>query len=277
VTRAGLSRLLFLLLAGALVACSGGQATTSLVPTSSTSAAGATLTVFAAASLKSVLDSINAVYVHVHPEIELTVSTDSSAGLETQIEQGAPADLFLSADAASPQKLADAGLAAGAPVVFAGNQLVIIVPPGNPADITSPMDLARPGVRIVAAGDSVPITKYASQLVANLAGEADDPPGFAAAYAANVVTKQDNDGAVVTQIQVGQGDAAIVYATDARSASNVVTVNLPADVNVVASDAGVVVKTSSKQVAAKAFLDWLRSDEGQAVLARFGFLPPAAT
>ena len=160
------------------------------------------------------------------------LSTDSSAALETQIEQGAPADLFLSADTTNPQKLVDAGLADGAPVTFAGNELTVIVPAGNPARIASPADLARTGVRIIAAGDEVPITKYAGQLVENLAKEAGYPADFAAAYAANVASKEDNVKAVVAKIELDEGDAGIVYVTDAKASAKVATIDVPPSANV---------------------------------------------
>ena len=233
----------------------------------------ADLTVFGAASLKAALDAVTSAYETANPGATITVSTDSSAALETQIEQGAPADVFLSADTANPQKLVDAGLASGDPVPFAGNELTIIVPSDNPAGIAAPADLANDGLRIIAAGDEVPITKYATQLVENLAGQPDAPADFAAAYAANIASREDNVSAVVAKVALGEGDAGIVYVTDA-AADGVATIDLPDSANVPATYAGVVVKASPNRAAAIAFLDWLVGHEGQAVLAEFGFLPP---
>ena len=138
-------------------------------------------------------------YEAANPGTDLTISTDSSAALETQIEEGAPADVFLSADTANPQKLVDGGFASGEAIPFAGNKLTVIVPTDNPAGIQTPADLAKDGVRIIAAGDEVPITKYATQLVENLAQQPDAPADFAAAYAANVASKEDNVGQVVVE------------------------------------------------------------------------------
>lgn len=232
------------------------------------------LTVYGAASLKGVLAAVKTAWESAHPGVTLTISTDSSATLETQIEQGAPADVFLSADTSNPKKLVDAGLAAGAPVVFAGNGLVVIVPPANPADIGSPLDLAKPGVKIIAAGDAVPITKYATQLVARLGAVAGYPADFAARYAANVVSKEDNVTAVVAKVELGEGDAGIVYVTDAKASTKVRTIAIPAAANIVAAYAGIVVKASPQVAAASAFLGWLAGPDGQAVLAGFGFQPP---
>ena len=205
----------------------------------------------------------------------LTLSTDSSSALETQIEQGAPADVFLSADTTNPQKLVDAGLAEGAAVTFAGNKLTIIVPTANPAGITTPADLAKSGIKVIAAGDEVPITKYATQLVDNLAKEAGYPADFAAMYTANIASKEDNVKAVVAKIELGEGDAGIVYVTDAKASTKVTTVDVPDSANVPATYAGVVVKASKNAAAARAFLDWFAGPDGQAILGSFGFLPPS--
>ncbi|HLO34540.1 MAG TPA: molybdate ABC transporter substrate-binding protein, partial [Candidatus Deferrimicrobium sp.] len=235
----------------ALSACSSSAA----APATTPSAAQADLTILGAASLKGALDKVVAAYEAANPGTTLTVSTDSSAALETQIEQGAPADVFLSADTANPEKVVAKGLANGAPVDFAGNELTLVVPTANPAGIRSPADLARPGVKIVAAGDAVPITTYATRLVANLAKEPGYPTDFAAAYAANIASKEDNVKAIVAKVELGEGDAGIVYVTDAKASAKVATVAVPDGANVPATYAGVVIKASSNPVAARAFLD----------------------
>jgi molybdate transport system substrate-binding protein len=231
------------------------------------------LTVLGAASLKGALETAEAAYEAAVPGTTLTFSTDSSSALRTQIEQGARADVFLSADSTNPQKLVDAGLAAGDPVPFAGNALTIIVPTDNPAGIASPADLASAGVKIVAAGDEVPITKYADQLVGNLAGLDGYPADFAARCAANVVSREDNVKAVVAKIELGEGDAGIVYVTDAKASTRVETIGVPDEANVLVTYAGVVVKASEHAEAARTFLDWFAGPRGQAILAEFGFLP----
>lgn len=237
------------------------------------SAASTEITVFGAASLKGVLDKAKTAYEAANPGTTITVSTDSSAALETQIEQGAPADVFLSADTKNPQKLADAGLTAGAPVPFAGNVLTVIVPADNPAGITSPAGLAKSGVKIIAVGADVPITKYATQLVDNLAKVSGYPADFAAKYAANVASQEDNVKGIVAKVELGEGDAGIVYVTDARASGKVKTIDVPPGANVPATYAGVVVKASPHADAAIAFLTWMAGPDGQAILADAGFLP----
>jgi molybdate transport system substrate-binding protein len=279
------SRLAFLVgaLVVVLVACSSGAASPSVAPatplasvpaSAHASAADVELTVFGAASLKGVLDKAKAAYETAHPGTTVSVSTDSSSALEMQIEQGAPADVFLSADTRNPKKLVDGGLADGAATTFAGNKLTVIVPTANPAGITTPADLAKSGVKVIVAGDEVPITKYATQLVANLAKVANYPADFAAKYAANIASREDNVKAVVAKIELGEGDAGIVYVTDAKASTKVTPIGVPDTANVVATYAGVVVKASKDAAAAKTFLDWFAGPDGQAILCEFGFLPP---
>jgi molybdate transport system substrate-binding protein len=236
-------------------------------------AAPLNLTIYGASSLKAVLARVQTAYTADNTGATLTISTDSSTALETKIEQGAPVDVFLSADTANPQKLVDKGLAAGSVTKFAGNLLTVIVPTANPAGIKTPADLAKSGVKVIAAGDTVPITKYANQLVANLAKQPGYPADFVAKYTANIVSKQDNVAAVVAQIELGEGDAGIVYVTDAKTSTKVATIAVPVAANVPATYSGVVVKASANPAAAQAFLAWFAGPDGQAILASFGFLP----
>ena len=289
---------LIAILALILAACSSSAATTapsvaasvvpapsvatSVAPAPSVAASASTapalsgsLTIYGASSLKATLAKAQAAFMAAYPRVSITVSTDSSSTLETQIEQGAPADVFLSADTTNPGKLVTKGLAAADPVKFAGNLLTVIVPTANPAGITTPADLAKAGVKVIGAGATVPITKYATMLVANLAKETGYPSGFVAAYNANVVSQEDNVAAVVSKIELGEGDAAIVYVTDAKTSTRVTTITVPADANVLATYSGVVVKASRNAAAAQAFLTWFAGPDGQAILSSFGFLPPS--
>ena len=237
------------------------------------SAAAVELTVFGAASLKGVLTEAKAAYEAANPGTTVTISTDSSTALATQIQQGAPADVFLSADTKNPQALADAGLTTAAPIPFAGNKLTIIVPGTGTALVTTPFDLAKSGVKVIAAGADVPITKYATQLVENLAKQPGAPMDFAAKYAANVASKEDNVKAVVAKIELGEGDGGIVYVTDAKASDKVKTIDVPDDANVPATYAGVVIKASPHVDAATAFQTWFDGPDGRAILAKAGFLP----
>ena len=227
------------------------------------------LTVYAAASLRDSFEELATAYAS-ETGVELTLSFDASSTLRTQIEQGAPADVFASADTANAQALVDAGMAHGDPVTFARNRLAIVVPlDGNGIDDWQA--LASPGVRIVAAGGAVPITRYAHQLVENLARLPDAPPSFAESYGANVISEEDNVRAVLAKIELGEGDAGIVYETDARSSADVATLPLPDAANVSTDDVAVAVSSSD---AADRFVDWLTEDAAQRILAAHGFRPP---
>jgi molybdate transport system substrate-binding protein len=256
--RSAFTLVLVVLVASA--ACSGAPATN--------------LTVFGAASLKSALDQMRTTYDIDHASgTTWTASTGSSTMLRMQIEQGAAADLFLSADAGNPQALADAGLTDGPAEPFASNVLTVVVPDGNPAGISSAADLARDGVRVVAAGPDVPITKYAEQAVANLAALPGYPLDFPAAYEANIVSREESVGGVTSKIDLGEGDAAIVYETDAKTA-DLQTIGIPPEANVVASYNGVVLNGSASKAAAHALFDWIKGTDGQKILTDLGFMPP---
>lgn len=253
-----------LLLAVAVAACAGGVAQPS----------SASLTVFGAASLRDALDAAIEAYAAVAPDVTITSSTDSSAALRTQIEQGAPADVFLSADVADPQALVDAGRTIGGVVPFATNRLAMIVPAANTAGLVSAADLGRPGLKLIAAGDQVPLTRYARQVVAGLAELPGYPADLVAAYEANIVSREDNARSVVAKVQLREADAAIVYATDA-AADGLAVIPIPDEANVVATYGGVVVDATADPDQARAFLDWLAGGDGQAILSDFGFLSPA--
>lgn len=265
-----LGRALAALLAGALVAtgCAG------CAGSSVGGEPAVTVSVFAAASLRDALVEVEAIYATVAPGVELEVATDASSTLRAQIEEGAPADVFLSADPANPAALVEAGLADGEAVDFAGNELELVVPADNPAGIASPADLARGGVKVVAAGDAVPISGYAQQALDRLAGLSGYPAGYAAAVAANVVSREANVSAVVAKIELGEGDAAFVYRTDALAAPALTVIELPPEAAVAATYAGVVLAASDDRPAAHAFLAWLAGDDGARVLGRFGYAPP---
>jgi molybdate transport system substrate-binding protein len=258
-----------LLSAMVVVACGASRSASASWPGGSSS-----LVVAAAASLRGPLEGAESAWEAAHPGSALTVSIDSSAALETQIELGAPVDVFLSADTTNAQKLVDRGLTGGELVRFATNELTVIVPAGNPAAITAPADLAKPGIKVIAAGEAVPITGYATQLVSKLAAETGDPAGFDAAYVANIVSREDNVKAIVAKLELGEGDAGIVYVTDARASSRVKSIQVPPAAGVRATYAGVMVAASRNPAAAREFLAWIAGPEGQAILGEFGFLPP---
>ncbi len=196
------------------------------------------LTILAASSLAGTLPDLSAAWKTSHPNTTLVTSTGATSALKTQIEQGSPADVLLGADTTNAQALIDEGDGVGPLTKYATNMLTVIVPAANPKGIQTPADLAKPGVCVIGAGPDVPITKYATTLVTNLSQRPEYGTDFATKYAANVCSQEDNVGAVVNKVSLGEGDAAIVYVTDAKSGQNLKTIDVPADSNVLATYGG---------------------------------------
>jgi molybdate transport system substrate-binding protein len=230
--------------------------------------------VFAAASLREAFDDVASTYASAHPGTRLALSFDASSALRTRIEQSAAADLFASADSRNVEMLVAAGLAAGQPSTFASTSLVIVVSASREPDLVDAFDLAGNGVRIVAAGRDVPISRYAAMLVEQLAAAPGAPPGFAAACERNVVSREDNARAVLAKVELGEADAGIVYRADAAESSGVRTLPLPSGIAVRATYVGVVPADVPHPGQGDALLAWLVGRDGQAVLRRHGFEAP---
>jgi molybdate transport system substrate-binding protein len=230
------------------------------------------LTVFAAASLRDVFVDLEEAWLAAHPGATLTVAHEASNVLAAQIVEGAPVDVFVSADVEHPQQLFDDGLTAAAPVPFARNRVALVVP-ADEARVRAPADLAAAGVRIVAAAAGVPITRYADEALAQLALTMPDPEAFAAAVAANVVSREDNVRAALAKVELGEGDAAVVYRSDAASSERVRQIAWPEAVEVSADYAAV--QVSDRPLAA-GFVAWLAEDAALAIISSNGLeVPPA--
>lgn len=229
----------------------------------------AELTVFAAASLRDVFAELQVGWAEARPDVTLIGTFDGSNVLATQITEGAPADVFLSADAERPRALAAAGLTAGNPIVVARNSLVLVAPTDRPL-VQSAADLAQPGVRIIAAGAGVPITTYAEEALAQIAATMPDPATFLSRVEANVVSREDNVRAALAKVELGEGDAAIVYATDALSSDLVRIVPLPPSVSVSTEVVAVQISTGE---APAALLGWLAGPDAAAIFSAAGFRP----
>ena len=259
-----------------LAGCSGAGASASATPpTVATPAAPVEITVFAAASLAEAFDALAATYMAEHPGITVTLSYDSSAALRAKIQQGARVDVFASADTENPDALVAAGLSAGPTVVVAGSELAVIVPASNPAGLSDPYGLADPGVKVVGAGPSVPITGYATALLENLAASRGAQADLIASYERNIVSREDNVKGIVAKVELGEGDAGIVYATDALAAGDRVrALPIPPGTNVRVAYGAVIPADAPAPGAAAAFLAWLRGPDAQAILASHGFTAP---
>ena len=250
------------------VACLAAVALTGCGPRDGSSP---TVTVYAAASLRDAFEALAGRYEEEHGA-HLVFAFDASSALRTQIELGAPAELFASADVTTAQRLVDAGLTEGGVRVFATNRLAIVAAAHDESAVTRWQELAMGDVRIVAAGEDVPITRYARELVDALGAATDAPDDFAASYDGNVVSREDNVRATLAKVELGEADAAIVYATDAAASDAVRALPLPAEVDVAAEYA--LVTTDGAPAAARQLADWLLGWEAQAILRSFGFEGP---
>ena len=250
--------------AAAVVGCGSGSSTTSsgsatgTAGAASTSAAGGDRpTVLAAASLTNVFPQID-------PHAKYTFG--GSGALETDIEQGAPADVFAAASPKQPAALLAKGLVEK-PVEFATNTLVLIVPKDNPAHITSVSDVTKPGVKLVICDATVPCGDYARNAFTNL--------DITSAAMKNVVSQTTDVTQTVAEVALGQADAGFVYATDADAAKGKVTpIRLPAQAKPGAKDYIAIVKSAPHPGAARAFLALVLSPAGQAKLRAAGFGAP---
>ena len=203
---------------------SGSGSSTSAASGSSSAALSGQITVLAAASLTESFTAIGKAFEAAHPGTKVVFSFGASSTLATQITQGAPADVFASADTATMDKLTTAGLNGAAPVTFATNLLSIITGPGNPKGITGLADLARADLKLVLCDPSVPCGRYAAQSLAK------------AKVTATPVSLEQNVKGVVTKVTAGEADAGIVYTTDVKAAgAKAAGVAIPADQNVVAT------------------------------------------
>ncbi len=212
------------------------------------------LTIYAAASLTEAFRGFDPAQRY---------SFAASNTLETQVRNGAPADIFASAAPLNTQRLFRDGLV-DKPVTFTSNRLVLIVPKSNPAGITSVYDLRRKPVKLVIAGPAVPVGAYTRTVLRKM--------GLTSVLS-KVVSQESDVKAVTGKIALGQGDAGFVYATDARPVSDRVSViRIPAWAQPRVRYEIAVVSSSTNKAAARAWIRTVLSPRGQAALERYGFL-----
>jgi molybdate transport system substrate-binding protein len=220
-----------------------------------------TVSVFAAASLTDAFNALGTAFQGANSGVTVKFNFAGTPTLVTQIEQGAPADVFASADTTNMDKLKGDGFTAGTPQVFARNKLEIVVAPGNPKTITGLADLAKAGVIYITEAPTVPAGKYALQAL-KMAGVTVTPKSL-----------ETDVKSVVSKIELGEADAGIVYTTDVTAAGTKVQgVPIPDADNVIATYPIVAVKATTNSAAATAFIAYVVSSAGQAKLQSFGFL-----
>ncbi len=243
-----------------LVAASCGSSGSS---TSSGSGLSGTVVVLAAASLTSAFDQIGKEFHDANPGVQVKFSYAGSSSLVTQIQQGAPADVFASADTTNMEKVTSAGDASGSPQTFARNQLEIAAEKGNPKNIMTVQDLANPDIKVVVCAPTVPCGSYSSEVFQK------------AGITVNPVSEETSVSGVVTKVSLGEADAGIVYVTDVKAAGDKLTgVPIPPELNVYATYPIVQLKDAPNHKAAEAFINFVLGDQGQKTLQSYGFLAP---
>ena len=247
-------------------------APTEAPPTATPEPEPQTLTIFAAASLTDAFIEIGAAFDAANPGVTTTFNFGGSQTLRTQIEEGAPVDVFASANAKEMDTLVTGSfVTADIAQVFLTNKLVVILPADNPAALEKLEDLANPGIKLVLAAEEVPVGKYSRQAFDLM--DTSFGAGFKDKVLANVVSNEDNVKQVVAKIQLGEADAGIVYTSDAIAAPDLKTIEIPADLNVIAKyPIAPLVNSENTELAAQ-FIEYVLSAEGQSVLAKWGFAP----
>lgn len=221
------------------------------------------IVVFAAASLKSTFTELGSRFETDHPATTVTFNFAGSSDLVAQLIQGAPADVFASADTNNMTKAVDAGLLSGAPAVFATNTLTIVTPPGNPTGISSFGDLARPGTQLVVCAPQVPC------------GAATERVEKATGVTLSPVSEESAVTDVLGKVTSGQADAGLVYITDAAVAGDaVISVPFPESAGAVNHYPVALLTDSSRSEAAQDFIDLVTGPQGRQVLAAAGFAAP---
>jgi molybdate transport system substrate-binding protein len=231
-----------------------------------------TLIVFAAASLTDAFEQMGKSFEVLRPGVKVRINFAGSQALRTQIEQGAVVDVFASANRKEMDTLMTEGfVVSDAPQIFLTNQLMIILPAANPAGIEKIEDLASPGIKLVLADEDVPVGKYARQVLEKMSGQFGID--FKDKVLSNVVSNEDNVKQVVIKVQLGEADAGIVYKSDTMAAPDVWSVEIPADMNVIAEYPIAVLAQSPQADLASDFVAYVLSSEGQTILQNWRFSP----
>ena len=237
-----------------------------------------TLTVMAAASLTESFSELGLQFEDAHPGVAVQFNFSGSSQLALQLSQGAPADVFASAN----QKQMDVAVRTGrldsaAEQIFAKNRLVVVYPQVNPGKLSTLADLARPGLKIILANREVPVGQYSIDFLDKAVKDPQLGAGYQTAVLSNVVSFENSVKGVLTKVVLGEADAGIVYTTDITgdAVSQVGQIEIPDALNVIAVYPIAVLKDSPNQEMAKAFVDLVLSPQGQSLLAKYGFMKPA--
>ena len=257
----------------AFAGCGAGAGKGETSAGGSTGGKGGTLNVFAAASLTDAFGELGKTFEKQNPGVKVRTTFAGSSTVLAQIQQGAPADVFASADEAKMNEAEKSGLISGKPKVFVENREVIVVPKDNPANIKNLRQLSKPGIKLVLAEDGVPAAEYAKAILGKANSEYGS--GFKKKVLSNVVSRESDVRAAVNRVAVGDADATFGYASDVTPdiRDKVEVIEIPKNLNVTATYPIAVLKRSSEKPLARKWVDLLTSKEGQRVFAKWGFEP----
>jgi molybdate transport system substrate-binding protein len=246
-----------------------------IAPTGAQDPAPTELVVFAAASLNDAFTAIGAAFEAQNPSVRVLFSFAGSSDLATQLGQGAPTDVFASANLRQMSVARATGRIGGTPQAFVLNRLAIVTPSDNPAEVQGLADLADDGLVLVLAAPEVPIRGYTDTVLARFAADPAYGQAYLDAVAANVVSEESNVRVVAAKIALGEADAGVVYRSDITPdlAPQVQVIELPSGLNVTAIYPIAITDDTAHPELARLFIDFVRSAEGQDILARWGFTP----
>ena len=266
------------LLLGLLVGCAPVATSTTPAPTvGTTPRTEGEITVFAASSLTDAFKDIGQQFEAVNPGSKVTFNFGASTQLRTQLEQGARADLFASANQIEMDKAQAVGVVGTTDRTFARNRLTVILPKGNPGQVGELKDLGRPGLKLVTAAPEVPIGVYTREMLEKLSADSAFGPDFKDRVDANVVSREPNVRQVVAKISLGEADAAVVYTSDVTPdlAPRLESLDVPDRFNTLATYPIAVLRGAPNSAGAEAFMAYVLAPPGQAVLKKWGFIPVA--
>lgn len=237
-----------------------------------------TLTILAAASLTESFTEIGKKFEAENPEIHVIFNFAGSQTLFQQLEQGIPADIFASANQKYMNDAIESGFVGANEVkIIAKNALIVIYPKSNPGNIQALADLTNPGLKIVIAAEQVPVGKYTLEFLDKTGNTSSSLPAyFKEGFLKNVVSYENIVKSVVSKVLLSEADAGVVYLTDVTGDANneLLVIEIPSNLNVIATYPIAVLKSSQNAALAQAFVDYVLSKDGQGILQDYGFINP---
>jgi molybdate transport system substrate-binding protein len=235
-----------------------------------------TINIAAASSLSGAFQELGSQFEEIHPDTKVEFTFAGSQQLAQQLSQGAPADVFASANQKQMDFVVQAGRIQKTSVKqFVKNRLVVVLPRNNPANINKLNDLARPDTKLILAAKEVPVGQYTLDFLDKASASGSYGSDYKERVLANVVSYENNVRSVLVKVTLGEGDAGIVYASDVTGpdANQIEQLAIPDVVNVIASYPIAPVQDSANSKLAQEYVDLVLSPRGQAVMKKYGFIP----